>query len=183
LKRGRYRAIAALVVCAALLAGPLLAALPATADAPTPLYTSQPSPTPVYANVTGAAGVWGNLSIYNSTDLQRELSRGLLNGGRGACVADFDNDGLDDIYVVGPGENQMFRNLGNFSFSDVSAAAGVAHRAYGMGCTQQRGVHVHGCHLELSNRRPQRADGGRAGRLRQRRTARRVPAALPAHQR
>ena len=134
-KRGPNRVIAALVVCAALLAGPLLAALPATADAPTPLYTSQPSPTPVYANVTAAAGVWGNRSIYNVTDLQRELSRGLLNGGRGACVADFDNDGLDDIYVVGPGENQMFRNLGNFSFSDVSAAAGVAHRAYGMGCT------------------------------------------------
>jgi hypothetical protein len=46
--------------------------------------------------------------------------------GLGAAVADYDNDGLVDIYVttaVGP--NRLFRNLGGGKFADVSAKAGV----------------------------------------------------------
>ena len=47
--------------------------------------------------------------------------------GGGTVVFDFDNDGLQDIYVsnsIGP--NALYRNLGDGTFSEVAAAAGVA---------------------------------------------------------
>ncbi len=44
----------------------------------------------------------------------------------GATVGDFDNDGFLDIYVTGFGANQLFRNNGDGTFSDVTAKAGVS---------------------------------------------------------
>ena len=43
----------------------------------------------------------------------------------GVAVADFDNDGLPDIYVTGFGGNALYRNLGNCKFEDVTEKAGV----------------------------------------------------------
>jgi hypothetical protein len=46
--------------------------------------------------------------------------------GMGACVADYDNDGFDDVYVTAlMGPNALFRNNGNGTFTDVTAQAGV----------------------------------------------------------
>ena len=45
--------------------------------------------------------------------------------GMGVAVADFDNDGWDDIYVTGYGGNALYRNLGNCHFEDVTEKAGV----------------------------------------------------------
>ncbi len=45
--------------------------------------------------------------------------------GMGAAIGDFDNDGLDDIYVTALGENKLFRNAGNGKFTDVTAKMGV----------------------------------------------------------
>ncbi|HUA57137.1 MAG TPA: CRTAC1 family protein, partial [Verrucomicrobiae bacterium] len=49
----------------------------------------------------------------------------------GTGVHDFDNDGLDDIFIVHgglihmiPQEHSVFRNLGNLKFEDVSSSAG-----------------------------------------------------------
>ena len=45
----------------------------------------------------------------------------------GVSVADFNNDGWDDIYVTRrPGANRLFRNNGNETFTDVAENAGVA---------------------------------------------------------
>jgi hypothetical protein len=49
--------------------------------------------------------------------------------GMGAAVADFDNDGWQDLYVTALGTNTLFRNLGNGKFADVTAKAGVAGAA------------------------------------------------------
>ncbi len=45
----------------------------------------------------------------------------------GAAVADFDNDGWDDLYITCYGDNVLLRNAGGSRFIDVSDAAGVAY--------------------------------------------------------
>lgn len=43
----------------------------------------------------------------------------------GVAVADYDNDGWDDLYVTCVGPNRLFRNRGDGTFQDVSSSAGV----------------------------------------------------------
>ena len=46
--------------------------------------------------------------------------------GMGVAVADFDNDGLDDLYVTNYGPNRLYKNLGRGKFRDIAHEAGVA---------------------------------------------------------
>ena len=50
--------------------------------------------------------------------------------GMGCAVADYDNDGYEDIYITAVGSNHLFRNLGNGKFADVTAKAGVANPGF-----------------------------------------------------
>jgi hypothetical protein len=43
----------------------------------------------------------------------------------GGAAADYDNDGLVDLYVTCLGANHLFKNLGQGKFADVTAKAGV----------------------------------------------------------
>jgi enediyne biosynthesis protein E4 len=45
--------------------------------------------------------------------------------GMGLAVADFDNDGVLDIFVTGYGGNALYRGRGNCTFEDVTERAGV----------------------------------------------------------
>ena len=56
--------------------------------------------------------------------------------GQGVCVGDYDNDGLDDLYVTQYGVNRLYHNDGNGKFTDVSTQAGVAGsgQEWGTGC-------------------------------------------------
>lgn len=45
--------------------------------------------------------------------------------GMGVAVADFDNDGFEDIYVTAYGGNRLYHNNGNGTFTDVTAASGT----------------------------------------------------------
>ncbi len=45
--------------------------------------------------------------------------------GMGCTVADYDNDGDDDLFVTNYGSNRLFRNDGAGRFTDVTAEAGV----------------------------------------------------------
>jgi hypothetical protein len=50
--------------------------------------------------------------------------------GLGCAVGDFDNDGLDDVYVTALGPNHLFRNTGNGKFVDVTSKAGVGDAGF-----------------------------------------------------
>src|SRR6266403_5075200 len=49
--------------------------------------------------------------------------------GMGVAIGDFDNDGLDDVFVTAVGGNHLFHNVGAGKFQEVTAPAGVAGAA------------------------------------------------------
>ncbi|MEO6726645.1 MAG: VCBS repeat-containing protein, partial [Blastocatellia bacterium] len=51
----------------------------------------------------------------------------------GASVADYDNDGFDDLYVTCFGPNKLYHNLGNGKFEDVTVRAGVGVARFSTG--------------------------------------------------
>jgi enediyne biosynthesis protein E4 len=56
--------------------------------------------------------------------------------GQACCVGDFDNDGLDDLFVSYWGSNVLYHNNGDGTFTDVAEKAGVAGSGmrWGAGC-------------------------------------------------
>jgi hypothetical protein len=67
------------------------------------------------------------------TDITQTAGLNRKGWGMGVAVADFDNDGLPDIYVTGYGGNALYRNLGKCRFEDVTAKAGVAGGGFSTG--------------------------------------------------
>jgi enediyne biosynthesis protein E4 len=59
------------------------------------------------------------------TDITKSAGLTRKGWGMGVAVADFDNDGRQDLYVTGYGHNVLYRNLGNCKFEDVTAKAGL----------------------------------------------------------
>ena len=74
-----------------------------------------------------------NSATIHFTDVTK--SSGLLTKGwaTGLAVADFDNDGLPDLYVTGYGHNVLYRNLGGCKFQDVTEKAGLAVGGFSAG--------------------------------------------------
>ena len=52
-------------------------------------------------------------------------------------VADYDNDGFEDLFITCYGRNVLYRNNGDGTFTDVTEKAGLRHEGvrYGSGCT------------------------------------------------
>src|SRR5918996_1561820 len=59
------------------------------------------------------------------TDVTQQAGLGVEMYGIGVAVADYDNDGNDDVYITCVGPNRLFRNLGGGKFGDVTGRAGV----------------------------------------------------------
>ena len=60
------------------------------------------------------------------SDFQISVNR-LVEDGSGIAAGDIDGDGLCDLYFCNlSGHNALYRNLGNWRFEDITAAAGVA---------------------------------------------------------
>src|SRR5689334_9429045 len=59
------------------------------------------------------------------TDVTAKAGLAISLYGMGAAVADFDNDGRDDIFVTALGQSHLFRNNGNGTFTDVTKQAGL----------------------------------------------------------
>src|SRR6185436_19577800 len=67
------------------------------------------------------------ISFTNQLSLPRQLRSSVLLDGAGVAAGDVDGDGLCDLYFCGlNGGSALYRNLGNWKFQDITAAAGVA---------------------------------------------------------
>jgi len=82
-------------------------------------------------NWPGRAGPKSYPALYHNnqngtfTDVTKEAGLAVEMYGLGCAVADYDNDGFDDVYITCLGPNHLFRNLGSGKFQDVTAKAGV----------------------------------------------------------
>jgi hypothetical protein len=67
------------------------------------------------------------------TDITKAAGLTRKGWGMGVAVADYDNDGWQDIYVTGYGGNALYHNLGNCKFEDVTEKAGVGAGGFSTG--------------------------------------------------
>lgn len=105
------------------------------------IFMPVPARAVTFVDVTAAAGIrFAHSNGTRSSLLPEDM-------GSGAGFADIDNDGDLDLYIVNiPGPfkqgtsnqtgntNALYQNNGDGTFTDITAAAGVGHRGYGMGC-------------------------------------------------
>src|SRR5262249_43037323 len=55
--------------------------------------------------------------------------------GLGVTVADYDNDGNEDLFITALGGGHLFHNNGNGTFTDVSKKAGIDDSDFGTSAT------------------------------------------------
>jgi hypothetical protein len=67
------------------------------------------------------------------TDVTNKAGVGDIGWGMGVAVADYNNDGFDDLYVTCVGPNHLFKNNGNGTFSDVTQKAQVGDPRWSAG--------------------------------------------------
>jgi Flp pilus assembly protein TadD/peroxiredoxin len=90
---------------------------------------------PIFIDITSS--VLGQTASYHQqllrgSDYWRTVIDGAVGvdvyGNNGIAVGDFDNDGLDDLYVCQPAglPNRLYRNRGDGTFEDVTEKSGVA---------------------------------------------------------
>jgi enediyne biosynthesis protein E4 len=65
------------------------------------------------------------------TDVTRGSGLDVELYGMGVAVADFDNDGRDDVYLTALEGDRLFHNEGHGRFRDVTAAAGIRNASFG----------------------------------------------------
>jgi hypothetical protein len=72
------------------------------------------------------------------TDVTKQSGAGVMGYSLGCAVADYDNDGYEDLFITGYGRNWLLHNNGNGTFTDVTEKAGLGHSSYpgcvGAGC-------------------------------------------------
>jgi hypothetical protein len=97
-------------------------------------YNQDRFPDIFFANGTNWPGDDGprtTLKLYRNngnqtfTDVTSDAGLGFEMYAMGASVADYDNDGDDDLYVTALGQNRLFRNNGDGTFSDRTEHAGM----------------------------------------------------------
>lgn len=122
----RLRALARHLLGAALLG---LACAHALDWEPGPGYRRAPlhPPRPGKTGFTFLDSLQAGVSFTNVLAPSRYLTNQIFLNGAGVAAGDVDGDGWVDLYFCGLDRpNVLYRNLGNWHFEDVTAAAGVA---------------------------------------------------------
>ena len=86
-------------------------------------------PEPWFVDVTVAAGVNRPHTNRRFENPYAHVMSGYTALGASAAVADFDGDGFEDLFVTDSANgslNHLYRNNGNWTFTDVAGAAGVS---------------------------------------------------------
>jgi enediyne biosynthesis protein E4 len=71
------------------------------------------------------------------TDVTDKAGLRAVGWANGVCVADYNNDGFDDIFCTYFGQNRLYRNNGDGTFTDVTKQAGLwddSEARWGAGC-------------------------------------------------
>jgi len=71
------------------------------------------------------------------TDVTEKAGLGATGWASAVCVGDYNNDGFEDLFCTGFGQNVLYRNNGDGTFTDVTRAAGLlnAEPRWGAGCS------------------------------------------------
>jgi len=80
---------------------------------------------PEHKNGKSFLALYHNNKDGTFTDVTRQSGLAVEMYGIGVAVADYDNDGNEDIYVTCVGPNHLFHNTGGGKFVDVTTKAGV----------------------------------------------------------
>ena len=90
-------------------------------------------------NWTGKAGTPSYSALYRNnrngtfSDITKQAGLAVQMYGLGVSAADYDNDGLVDVYITALGANHLFRNAGGGKFVDVTSKAGVGDPGFSTG--------------------------------------------------
>ncbi|MHB9005945.1 MAG: FG-GAP-like repeat-containing protein [Limisphaerales bacterium] len=84
-------------------------------------------PTTGKPGFTRLEGALTGLQFTNRLENERGITNRNLLSGSGVALGDVDGDGWCDVYFCGlDGDNQLYRNLGDWKFEDITARSGVA---------------------------------------------------------
>jgi len=82
-------------------------------------------------NWPGHQGPASTLKLYHNnhdgtfSDVTHKAGLAISLFGLGAAVGDYDNDGLDDLFITAVGQSRLFHNNGNGTFTDATKVAGL----------------------------------------------------------
>src|SRR5882672_5633738 len=82
-----------------------------------------------FTEVSEKAGIRTTHHTRHYNGPHADVLRMFTSGGAAAAAGDYDNDGLDDVFVTDSDRgkpNHLYHNKGNMVFEDVAEKAGVA---------------------------------------------------------
>ena len=80
------------------------------------------------------SALFHNLGGMRFEDATAKSGLGSVGWGMGACTADVDGDGFEDVYVTSLGGSHFFHNNRDGTFSDATQASGLAVSGWPAGC-------------------------------------------------